>query len=175
MSIEPEIRKSTPGDAKDIEKLYAAAFPDEDLLPLVRDLLGEEQGVLSLVALSENAILGHICFTACHIEGRGDEVALLGPLAVTPPAQKQGVASALVRTGFDYLQKAKTGYVFVLGDPAYYARFGFEADDKVTPPYQLPAEWHGAWQSMKLPGATAPLEGKLVVPAPWRQPSLWSS
>ncbi|MEN8261647.1 MAG: N-acetyltransferase, partial [Pseudomonadota bacterium] len=126
-----------------------------------------------LVGICENVIVGHVSFTFCHVEGGKDKVALLGPLAVTPSLHRQGIGSTLVQTGFKNLKNAKINYVFVLGDPAYYSRFGFKAEDNVTTPYPLPLEWHGAWQSIHLCKAEAPQEGRLSVPEPWRRIELW--
>ncbi len=170
-----QIRESRPGDATGIEQLYVDAFPDEDLLPLVRELLDFGQSVVSLVGIRENVIVGHVSFTFCHVEGGKDKVALLAPLAVAPTLHKQGIGSALVQTGFKHLGNSNIGYVFVLGDPAYYSRFGFRAEDKVVAPYPLPAEWRGAWQSIHLCEEEAPYEGKLCVPEPWRHIALWTS
>lgn len=170
-----EIRESRSNDATEIEQLYVDAFPDEDLLPLVRALLDLRQSVISLVGVRENVIVGHISFTFCSVEGGKNKVALLAPLAVTPTLQKQGIGSALVQTGFKHLENSKIGYVFVLGDPAYYSRFGFKTEDKVATPYPLPVEWRGAWQSIQLCDAEAPLEGRLSVPGPWCQIALWTS
>ncbi len=170
-----EIRESRPSDATGIEQLYVDAFPDEDLLPLVRELLDLRQSVISLVGIREKVIVGHISFTFCRVEGVKDKVALLGPLAVTPTLHKQGIGSALVQTGFKQMGNSKIGYIFVLGDPAYYSRFGFKAEENVATPYPLPTEWGGAWQSIKLCDAQASLEGRLSVPGPWRQIELWTS
>ena len=170
-----EIRESRPSDVAGIEQLYVDAFPDEDLLPLVRELQDFGQSVISLVGIREKVIVGHISFTFCQVEGGKSKVALLGPLAVTPPLHKQGIGSTLVQMGFKHLENSKIGYVFVLGDPAYYSRFGFKAEDKVVTPYPLPTEWQGAWQSIRLCDAETPHEGKLSVPEPWRQIALWTS
>ena len=170
-----EIRESRPSDATGIEQLYVDAFPDEDLLALVRELLDFGQSVISLVGIRENVIVGHVSFTFCHVEGGKDKVALLGPLAVMPTLHNQGIGSTLVQTGFKHLENSKIGYVFVLGDPAYYSRFGFKAEDKVVTPYPLPTEWRGAWQSIHLCDVKAPHEGRLSVPEPWRQIALWTS
>jgi len=167
------IRKSQPNDIPLIEKLYPNAFPDEDLLPLVRELLGEEAIVLSLVGIADKALMGHAILTTCGIVGRTDKVALLGPLAIAPTWQRRGIGSAIVRAGLRQLQDGGTIQVYVLGDPAYYRRFGFAPDDGVTPPYPLPEEWRGAWQSLSLRGSKPPLRGTLSVPQPWRQHALW--
>ncbi len=169
-----ETREILPNDDASIERLYRDAFPDEDLLPLVRELQREGPSVVSLVGIADQALAGHVAFTTCSIAGRTDKVALLGPLAVAPAWQRQGIGSAIVRVGLRRLENADTNQVYVLGDPAYYRRFGFEPDNRVTPPYHLPEEWRGAWQSLNLCGDKPPLDGKLTVPQPWRKPALWA-
>ncbi len=174
MIEEIEIRESLPSDIASIEKLYPDAFPDEDLLPLVRELLREEPIVLSLVGIVARALVGHVIFTTCSIAGRTDNVALLGPLAVALAYQRQGIGNSLVREGLQRLENAGMTQVYVLGDPAYYERVGFEPEAGVTPPYPLPEEWRSAWQSVSLQNAEQPPHGKLYVPQPWLQPALWS-
>ena len=174
MIDEIEIRESLPSDVASIEKFYPDAFPDEDLLPLVRELLREGAFVLSLVGIVDRARVGHVIFTTCRIAGGTDNVALLGPLAVAPACQRRGIGNALVREGLQRLKNAGVVQVYVLGDPAYYERLGFEPEAGVTPPYPLPDEWRGAWQSVSLQNAEQPPHGKLCVPQPWRQPALWS-
>lgn len=183
MTTTLDIRPSEPRDLSEIEKLYPAAFPDEDLLPLVQALLQQETIVLSLVALEEGALTGHVAFTRCGLAGQREDVALLGPLAVTPARQGRGLGSALVAAGFARLKEAGCNHVLVLGDPAYYGRFGFKAETGVAMPYlspsdSLPEEWQGAWQSLSLHDRStlqdepAP-QGELSLPQPWRNKSLW--
>jgi len=174
MIEEIEIRESLPSDGATIEKLYPDAFPDEDLLPLVRELLSEEPIVLSLVGIVDRALVGHVIFTTCSITGKTDTVGLLGPLAVAPAWQRQGIGSALVRAGLQRLANAGAIQVYVLGDPAYYERVGFGPEAGVSPPYPLPEEWRGAWQSVSLDSAEQPPHGELSVPQPWLQPALWA-
>lgn len=165
------VREGRAADWPALAALYPAAFPDEDLVPLVRALLELGRGVLSLVAERADAVVGHVVFTACAIEGRGERVDLLGPLAVAPRAQRTGIGGALVRAGLARVAAAGSAQVQVLGDPAYYGRFGFERDAVVAPPYALPEAWRGAWQAVRLGGA-APA-GRLVVPEPWMRAALW--
>ncbi len=171
---EPEIR---PGDANDLvalEALYPAAFPDEDLLPLVRALLAEAEGaVLSLVAVSGSALVGHILFTRCGVEGQGAEAALLGPLAIAPDRQRSGIGTLLIAAGLERLESCRTSRVLVLGDPDYYGRFGFAPDAAILPPYRLPQDWHDAWQSRAVGVGASAISGRLQVPAPWRDQALW--
>lgn len=168
-----EIRESAPADRAAIEALYPEVFPQEDLLPLVGTLLREGGSVLSLVALRGVALVGHGVFTMCSIEGSSARAALLGPLAVAPAAQQQGIGSAIVRTGLQRLERDGVVSVFVLGDPAYYRRFGFTPETRVAPPYALPEAWRGAWQSRRLGTMAPPEAGTLCVPRPWREPALW--
>lgn len=169
-----DIRESVPSDLTSIETLYPDAFPDEDLLPLVGELLREAPVVLSLVGIVGTSLAGHVIFTTCGTTEGPDQVALLGPLAVAPAWQRQGVGTALVRAGLQRLEQAGVTQVYVLGDPAYYGRLGFVPEAGVAPPYPLPADWRGAWQSMSLGRAAPPRRGKLSVPRPWREPRLWA-
>lgn len=169
-----EIRQSRPDDLASIERLYPAAFPDEDLLPLVRHLLAEEPGILSLIAGAGDAIAGHILFTPCAITGSDAGAALLAPLAVAPEWQRKGIGSALIREGLSRLKRdGGVAHVYVLGDPAYYGRSEFKPETGVAPPYPLPGEYREAWQSLGLAAAPLPGHGTLVLPKVWMQPALW--
>jgi putative acetyltransferase len=168
------IRLSTIDDHARIEAIYPLAFPEEALLPLVRDLLANPDVALSLVGEIGGDIVGHIVFTRCDIDGDTALAALLGPLAVTPSHHGRGVGSALIRAGLEKLRDDGVDVVMVLGDPAFYGRLGFEADARVEPPYPLPAEWSSAWQSRTLGDGPSTSAGKLQVPAPWHDPALWS-
>jgi len=148
--------------------------PDEDLLPVVRELLQDETMVLSLVAILARTVVGHIAFTMCSVDGGTDTVALLAPLAVAPERQRQGIGSALIGEGLRRLKIDGAKQVCVLGDPAYYGRHGFRSDDGVKPPYPLAHEWREAWQAIRLRDGEPRLRGVLSVPRPWRRPALWA-
>ena len=168
-----EIREGLSSDFAKIERLYPDAFPDEELRPLVKALLQDTPDVLSLVAAAGSDLLGHVVFTLCSAAGGSGSVALLGPLAVATAHQKRGIGSALVRAGLDRLRATEVGQVFVLGDPAYYGRFGFEAEPSLAPPFPLPEEWREAWQSIALRSSAPRLQGTLSVPPAWNEPTLW--
>lgn len=168
-----QLRPSTAEDADAIIAMCARAFPDEDLVPVVSELLLDPPVRLSLVALVDDHIVGNVIFTTCGVEGADTRVALLAPLAVDPDHQRQGVGSALVRDGLRRLQQAGFARVCVLGDPAYYGRLGFKADSAIVPPFALPSGWAEAWQSQFL-SDPATLSGRLVVPAQWQHAELWS-
>ena len=169
-----KVRPSAATDATAIEALYPLAFPDEDLSPLVAALLATPDLVLSLVAVLDDALIGHIAFTRGSVEPGAFPVMLLGPLAVAPAQQRRGVGSALAREGLRQSQNAGALTCFVLGDPAYYARFGFRRETAASPPYPLPDAWLDAWMSLTAPGAAAPPTGRLALPDAWMRPSLWA-
>lgn len=173
MNDNAPIRRSHDEDWRHLERLYPSAFPQEELRPLVRTLLDLDD-VLSLVCDSEVGPLGHILFTPCSIEGRDERLSLLGPLAVAPHKQRQGVGGALIKAGLDRLKNAGASCVLVLGDPTYYGRFGFQAERHVAPPYPLPEIWNGAWRSLMLEDSASPIRGVLSVPSPWRHENLWT-
>lgn len=174
MTDSPVIRQSTGEDVGGIEAVYPLAFPDEELLPLVRDLLAAPDVMTSLVAEVDGDIAGHVIFTHCGVDGATSGASLLGPLAVTPSRHGRGIGSALVRAGLKLLEDANVPLVLVLGDPAYYGRFGFEAEANVNAPYPLPAEWASAWQSLRLSDPAESMQCVLTVPRQWQDPALWS-
>ena len=169
-----EIRDSSLADLPAIESLYPEAFPDEDLLPFVRDLLVDESVTTSLVGVIDSRIVGNVIFTLCGVEGGQADISLLAPLAVTPSRHGQGIGSELVRAGLQRLQDNGVSAVCVLGDPAFYGRLGFRRSTSIQPPYRLPAEYDGAWQSQDLGEAGPARSGVLTVPRQWQQRSLWS-
>lgn len=175
MTSLPIIRGSADADIPAIESLYPAAFPDEDLLPLVKDLLPDTENVLSLVAEIDSVVVGHVAFSRCKLPGTDARVALLAPLAVSPSSQRAGVGSALTTAGLELLRAEGVAAVLVLGDPAYYGRFGFQATALVAPPYSLPEEYMDAWQLVELEPGASQLSGKLLVPKQWQQPALWAA
>ena len=174
MTEKLEIRDSVSADFGAIELLYSDAFPDEDLLPLVRVLLPDTPVATSIVGEIDSRIVGHVIFTKCGVTGERANAALLGPLAVTPARQGQGIGSALVRAGLRQLKDRDVRFVCVLGDPAFYGRLGFLPESSIRPPFRLPAEWEGAWQSQKTGDMATPCSGTLSVPKPWLQPALWA-
>ncbi|MEM8686589.1 MAG: N-acetyltransferase [Pseudomonadota bacterium] len=163
------IRISSDGDRAEILALYPLMFPDEELRPMVSELLDRRRDVLSLVACASSAPVAHLLFTLFDDDGG----ALLGPLGVRPDHQGQGVGSTLVDEGLARLSRTGVRQVFVLGDPNYYGRFGFTPERGTLPPYPLPPEWADAWQSVCLAGRQPMGEGPCVLPDVWMKPELW--
>ena len=171
-----DIRRTDAGDMPAICDLLAEAFPDEGLRPLVQRLLAAGAPTLSLCAVQSGELIGHIVFTRASVDGDETPIALLGPLCVSADRRRQGVGGGLIRAGLNALAEEQgDGLVLVLGDPAYYSRFGFTLESAVTPPYPLPEAWREAWRSRPFTDVAPPPSGRLVVPAPWRDPALWSA
>ena len=84
-----------------------------------------------------------------------------------------GIGSQLITSGIDQLRKENADAVLVLGDPAYYGRFGFAMEAHIQPPHAIPEDWLPAWQSLKLRNNLATLGGILQVPQVWQPEALW--
>ena len=168
------IRQSTPEDTAAILTLYPAAFPEEDLLSLVTDLLNAPKQTTSLVAEMDGKIIAHAALTQCSIDSTNTAVALLGPIAVLPDLQKQGIGTSLIREGIEIMKTKGFAKVLVLGDPKYYSRFGFAEEKSIATPYPIPKEWGPAWQSITVSDEGDSIAGTLVVPSMWQKKSLWS-
>jgi putative acetyltransferase len=123
------VRAATAHDANSIRQVHLAAFPTPVEADLVERLERDGEAVISLVAESGNAVLGHILFS--RMDARGDERTLdalgLAPVAVLPERQRQGIGSAMIEQGIATARGRGTGMIFVLGEPEYYGRFGFTA------------------------------------------------
>jgi putative acetyltransferase len=124
-----EIVKAADSDTGDVLSVERAAFPDEDVAGLVRELLDDPsaQPMLSLLAREEGRPVGHILFTAARLSDSSQPVsiAILAPLAVVPDFQRQGIGGRLIEHGLRLLSERGVDLVFVLGHPDYYPRHGF--------------------------------------------------
>jgi putative acetyltransferase len=119
------IRLETPSDLVAIRAVETAAFPGPAEAGLVDDLRKAGDVVFSLVAVEDEQVVGHAVLS--KMEAPFPALAL-GPVAVLPERQRRGIGSLLVRDGLARSEAAAWAGVFVLGDPAYYGRFGFRVD-----------------------------------------------
>lgn len=174
MSHSWRLRETQTSDLPALRALYDDAFAGtEELMPLVTALLGLGDAQRSLVAGAGAEVIGHVALVRCAIPGRRCHPALLGPLAVARAHQRSGVGSALVRAGLAAERDRGTDLVYVLGDPAYYARFGFAPGAPTDPPYPVPEAWRPAWQVVRLGQVEPPAAATLAVPAPWQVAAYW--
>ena len=126
------IRRETPADQATIHSVHSAAFRREPGVtpveaPLVDELRadGDLVDALSLVAVRDGEIAGHVCCSRARVGDDTTSAIGLGPLGVLPAHQAAGVGSALVHAVLGAADALGYGLVVLLGSPDYYARFGF--------------------------------------------------
>ena len=121
------IRAETPKDIAAIRHVLEMAFGQTSEARLVEALRQADALIMALVAVENAQIVGHVAFSALAIESQDTAMnaVALAPLAVLPAHQRRGVGSELVRRGLDHCRRAGYRAVLVLGEPAFYQRFGF--------------------------------------------------
>jgi len=120
------IRLERREDAPRIHDLHRAAFGATLEGDIVAALRAAGAARVSLVAVDEGEIVGHILFSPVTIAGAdGLRIVALGPMAVVPDRQRRGIGSSLVDAGIEECRKSGAQAVFVVGHPEYYPRFGF--------------------------------------------------
>ena len=166
-----EIRAEMPNDHDAVFTLLCSAFSRKNEALLVQKLreAPEFDPEVSLVADRGGTIAGYILFSPIAIETKdGASPALaLAPLAVVPDLQRQGIGEQLVRHGLKRCRDRGHGVVVVLGDPAYYMRFGFfpAGARHIESPFPAPEE---AFMVLELvPGALSGIAGMVKYPAPF--------
>lgn len=158
-----EIRVEQSGDLAAIHEVERLAFGRDGEADLV-DALRRAGGLtMSGVAVQGGEVLGHIAFSPAVIESSSSkaEALALGPLAVLPARQRQGIGAALVRWGLEECRRQGHRLVFLVGHPDYYPRFGFQPAGRLgfECPFPVPPE---AFMVAELqPGALRGCGGKL--------------
>ena len=125
--MEVTIREEKPDDVPAIREVNDRAF-GQTLEGRLVDLLRANNGmVLSLVAVTDDRIVGHILFSPVTLTSEAGQLhgAGLGPMAVLPGFQRQEIGKKLISAGVQILRSGETPFIVVLGHPEYYPRFGF--------------------------------------------------
>jgi putative acetyltransferase len=170
-----QLRYEEPGDADAVSEVHREAFGSqgEAVAALVDDLrtvMDRESG-LSLVAESRGRVVGHVMFSRGLLDALARLVAveILSPVGVRPHAQRNGIATALIRRGLEILSARLVPAVFLEGDPGFYSRLGFvAAGDRGfrKPSLRIP---DAGFQVITLPAHEPWMTGTLVYPeAFWR-------
>ncbi|MFB9221988.1 GNAT family N-acetyltransferase [Paracoccus cavernae] len=125
-----KLRREIPADIREIRTLTDAAFADAPHSSgtegaIIDALRAEQQLALSLVAVDAGRLVGHIAFSPVTISDGAAGWYGLGPMAVRPGDQGRGIGSALVTEGLRHLVRIGAHGCVVLGDPAFYGKFGF--------------------------------------------------
>ncbi len=178
-----EIRKSTAGEQPEIETVHIQAFGEKEgleIAELVNDLFEDETAspFLSLVAVKNGKIVGHVLYTNAIIRQSDEQVSvqLLAPLAVLPEVQNQGIGTQLIKEGLSQLKESGVELVFVLGHPDYYPRCGFmtAGDIGFEAPYPIPEKNAAAWMVMELKeGIIGRVQGKVQCAKVLNQSQHW--
>ncbi len=121
------IRDEESGDTESISRVVRAAFGDRDGEPELVRLLRERREVLiSLVAIEGSDLVGHVMISMIELETAARlRFGGLAPLSVTPSMQSVGIGSLLMSTVIARSRDLGLDALFLLGNPAYYSRFGF--------------------------------------------------
>ena len=154
-----EIRLGTAVDAEKVYAVEAAAFGRPAEAELVQKLQQAGVDTISLVAMLDDELVGHVLFSPVTVKNEEGEftAVALGPVAVSPDHQKEGIGSELCLRGLAACREAGYELAFVLGHVSYYPRFGF----RPSAPYGLHCQFNvpvEAFMVLELvPGA---LQGK---------------
>lgn len=124
------VRPETDRDSEGIREVDIAAFQGHPYSHQTEHLIVEALRAagaleLSLVAETDGGVVGHIAFSAACIGDSSTGWFLLGPVAVQPTRQGEGIGRALVEAGLDGLRARGACGCVLVGDPAFYGRFGF--------------------------------------------------
>lgn len=125
------IRLETSADSAAITGVIERAFANAEHTShteqfIVKALRAAGALTVSLVAEQDHKVVGHVAYSPVTISSGAQDWYGLGPLAVEPALQSQGIGAALVRAGMARLRTVSAAGCVVLGDPAYYERLGFE-------------------------------------------------
>ena len=134
-------RPEKPQDVPSVRVINERAFEQSIEAEIVDKLRMSCPEALSLVAVDDSRVVGHIFFTPATVGSENGTIEGMGlaPMAVLPERQRQGIGSALVEHGLKILRERSCPFIIVVGHPEYYPRFGFEPASK----YGLKCQWEG--------------------------------
>ena len=133
------IREEKLVDTDAIREVNDKAFGQSQEGRLVDLIRTNNATTLSLVAVVDDRVVGHILFSPVKLE-MGDRVlegSGLGPMSVLPEFQRMGIGSKLINEGISKLRTTASPFIVVLGHPEYYPRFGFVPASR----YHVRCEW----------------------------------
>ncbi|MFC2066350.1 GNAT family N-acetyltransferase [Chloroflexota bacterium] len=145
------IRREMPGDIDSIRHVNEESFGGKEEGQIIEKLRNRGLLTISLVAVRDNGIVGHIAFSPVKVESECSsfEAITLAPMAVLPAHQRKGIGSKLVRAGLEECRSLGYEVVVVLGHPDYYPRFGFvpAKPKNIDCEFEVPDE---AWMVLEL-------------------------
>jgi len=146
--MKPLVRPESPPDAPAIHDLTVEAFKhaphtDHTEQIIVGELRNADAMSVSLVAELEGSIVGHVVVSPVSISDGSAGWHGLGPISVLPAFQGQGIGGQLMREALRQLREQGAAGCVLLGDPAYYVRFGFKPEPALVLP-GVPPEYFQA-------------------------------
>jgi putative acetyltransferase len=168
------VRRELPGDEAAIRRVHTDAFaprhPDEQPVEpqLVDDLRagGAYLGALSLVAIAEGQIVGHVCCSRATLLPGEEPVLGLGPLGVRRRHQRRGAGGALMHAVLGAADALDEPLVVLLGHRDYYPRFGFRPAAELGVEPEIP-EWAPYFQARTLTSYHPGLRGRFRYAQPF--------
>ena len=170
VTASPAIRAEAAGDFDAIDEVVTQAFGGPLEAQLVRNIRASQEHVaeLALVAVVDNAIVGHVMVSHCTLQQEAEkyEIATLSPVSVSPEHQGNGIGSAIIRDVIARANVRREPLLVVEGSPLYYPRFGFRPAAELGIAIHLP-DWAPpeAAMAMALDSYRAELRGNVVYSA----------
>lgn len=155
-----DCRAASAADIDALHTLHRAAFGNDAEANLVAALHAECDELVSILAATEQDIIGHILFSPCSVECLAAvELWGLAPMAVAPNYQRRGIGGQLIRAGLVACRERGIEAIVVLGHSEYYPRFGFRPAQEfgLQSTYDVPAEVFMAIELV--PGALSKVSG----------------
>jgi putative acetyltransferase len=130
------IRPEQSGEEQAIHDLTQTAFAtmsfSDGTEGLIIDALRKDGDLtISLVAVENDRVVGHIAFSPVTIDGRHDGWFGLGPISVLPELQRRGIGKAMITAGLDILRQRRAAGCVLIGDWGYYSRVGFVSNGEL--------------------------------------------
>lgn len=163
------VRPERPGEAAAIRAVNDAAFGDLETSAIVDGIRGTDRWIDggSLVAVEENGrLVGHLLLSEGDLDDADAGVRriwMVGPVAVVPDRQRQGIGSALMRAAITLATARDQPVLCLLGHAEYYPRFGFEPARPIG--IEAPRPWRDSnWMALRLPAWDSSVRGMARFP-----------
>jgi putative acetyltransferase len=164
--MKPAVRSPRPGDEPSVLAVVLAAFtspgrPGDEEVEIVRGswAAGPPEERIELVAEVDGEVVGHLIAATGRLDGTATAVAGVAPVCVAPGHQRRGIGAALM---WELVHRAGDRHwplLVLLGEPAYYARFGFEPASRLNIVYEPAGADSPNFQARRLDGYDARLRG----------------
>jgi predicted N-acetyltransferase YhbS len=177
-----KISSGYQGQEAELVEMFRASFADSEgeeegalIAQLVRRLLEMPADDLFVFTAQANGkLLGGIVFSRLHYELDKRTVFVLGPLAVAPAHQREGVGRKLITVGLETLRRSGVDIAMTYGDPAYYARVGFRPISETEAPAPFPLQHPDGWLAQSLTGqAIGTFSGRSRCVEAFNDPVFW--